>query len=754
MPTPKAAWGMEIGAHAIKAMRLEREGENVRISDFAVIPHKKVLTTPDLDQEEMVRLSLGQFISQKSLEGEHLVMSVPGHAAFARFAKLPPVEPKKVPDIVKFEAVQQIPFPIDEVEWDYQTFASEDSPELEVGIFAITRDRVQQRLGLYAELGISPEALTLSPVALYNAMAYDLNLSQRKGPVIFLDVGTQATDVVIAEEGRCWIRTFPLGGTHFTEAIANAFKLSYSKAEKLKNEASTSKYAKQIMQAMRPVFSDLLQDLQRSIGYYQSLHREQELTHMVGVGSTFKIPGLRKFIGQQLQINVTRLDEFKRITVTGRQASAFAENTVNMATCYGLALQGVGLAPIAANLVPVRTLREQLWHQKTKWFAAAAAIIVIGAATSLYHPLTDRGKMEAGGLPQGVDRALSAGKALKQQFEAAQASANVGATAENMYRLTDYRTVWPYLVNDVATALQATDPQPALLGDDVKAILEIDPEERRLVMLDDLLGTYRYDPQSKSRHIDVTLEVEFSNEQEIEFLNQTIAKWLREHAEPEGARANVPYRILPDTISCNPTELTRFTVGPEGEVSGERSRGGGSGSGGGGSGIPGRRQPPAPPAGGGRPPAGGGMGASGGSGMGLGGGGGGMPGRRQPPTGPRRPPGSGLGGPGAGAGAGAGPGAGAAPPGATSGSGGLQPPGGLTPPGSKGPGSDITAGQHADFNQLAPLPDKPSIYPPESTLYRVPITFTIEIIQPETGAEAAGGTASLPASADDEEADA
>ena len=103
----------------------------------------------------MIRLSLGQFISQKALEGEHLVMSVPGHAAFARFAKLPPVEPKKVPDIVKFEAVQQIPFPIEQVEWDYQTFVADDSPEIEVGIFAITRDRVQQRLALYGELGIS-----------------------------------------------------------------------------------------------------------------------------------------------------------------------------------------------------------------------------------------------------------------------------------------------------------------------------------------------------------------------------------------------------------------------------------------------------------------------------------------------------------------------------------------------------------------------------------------------------------------------
>ncbi len=198
MATPKAAWGIEIGAHAIKAIRLEREGDRVAMTDFAVIPHRRVLSTPDLDQDEVVRLSLGQFISQKTLEGEHLVFSVPGHAAFARFAKLPPVEPKKVPDIVKFEAVQQIPFPIDQVQWDYQTFASADSSELQVGIFAITRDRVEHRLSLYSELGLTPESLTLSPVAVYNAMAFDHDLV-RQGPVIFLDIGTIATDVIVVD---------------------------------------------------------------------------------------------------------------------------------------------------------------------------------------------------------------------------------------------------------------------------------------------------------------------------------------------------------------------------------------------------------------------------------------------------------------------------------------------------------------------------------------------------------------------------
>ena len=115
MAMNKSAWGIEVGEYAIKAVRLERDGDSVKVSDFAVIPHKKVLTTPDTIKDEMIRLGLGQFVSQKSIENDTMIISVPGNAGFSKFAKLPPCDPKDVPKIVKFEAVQQIPFPIEDL---------------------------------------------------------------------------------------------------------------------------------------------------------------------------------------------------------------------------------------------------------------------------------------------------------------------------------------------------------------------------------------------------------------------------------------------------------------------------------------------------------------------------------------------------------------------------------------------------------------------------------------------------------------
>ena len=149
MATAKSAWGIEIGASALKAIRLSREGDSVVVTDFTVIPHQQVLSAPDVDPAAMVRFTLGQFLAAngEKLKSDRVVVSVAGRDAFARFAKLPVGgNLKNLAKLIDFESKQQIPFPIDQVEWDYQAFKSEDNIEVDVGIFAITKDRIGELL--------------------------------------------------------------------------------------------------------------------------------------------------------------------------------------------------------------------------------------------------------------------------------------------------------------------------------------------------------------------------------------------------------------------------------------------------------------------------------------------------------------------------------------------------------------------------------------------------------------------------------
>ncbi|MEL7072565.1 MAG: type IV pilus assembly protein PilM [Planctomycetota bacterium] len=710
------AWGIEVGVAAVKAICLERSGDQVAVSDFCVIPHSRTLGDPDLSGQEsdaIVRFSLGQLISQKSLEGETLVMNLPGQDALIRFAKLPPAEPKAIPGLVEYEAKQQIPFPIEEVEWDYQAFQDDDSPEIEVGIFATTRAKVQDLLSRWSDSGLSPEALTVGPLAVLNAVAWDSGLvdSNKNGasirdeeePLVVLDIGTHASDVVIAHRGRCWIRTFPVGGTHFTQAVKDTFHLPYAKAESLKQDAASSKYTKQIMQAMRPVFSDLLDDLQKTINYYQGQNPGTQIKKIVGLGSTFRIAGLRKFLGAQLGLDIVRLDEFQRISVGGREAASFAEHTVTLGTAYGLALQGVGLGSVEANLVPSTILRTQMWAAKTKWFVAAGVLIALGLTSSVLGPIAERGQFQGETALSQARSAASAATALQSQFDAAKGNAQSSAAADNIRGLLEDREVWNWLVRDVHSALDSSNPQRELLrasaGD-----LSIDPGERRLVRLRHMSGVY----SGESKRVAVTMHVEVTHDGPNDFLNRTVAAWLRQQAEEE--LEGRPYTIVADSVQLNATSRTQANVEADGTVTGDP---GNSSAG---------FAAPAPGQSSGARPGMGGMGmgmgqpAGGGGGMGMAG-----QGRRARGAG-RQAPGAGLGGNTAPAGGQAAPPTG----GAFGGIGGFGAPRG--PRGNEG-SSDPSEIGAAEILKDAVLPTAPARLPSGTTYYIYPVTFEVELDQ-------------------------
>ena len=121
----------------------------VTATAFDYIEYPKILSQPDADPDQLTREALEQFLSRNNLRGDMVAISVPGQSGLARFVKLPPVEEKKIADIVRFEAKQQIPFPLDEVVWDYQKIGSGDvtdgfALETEIGLFAMKRDMVNR----------------------------------------------------------------------------------------------------------------------------------------------------------------------------------------------------------------------------------------------------------------------------------------------------------------------------------------------------------------------------------------------------------------------------------------------------------------------------------------------------------------------------------------------------------------------------------------------------------------------------------
>lgn len=571
MPTTNACWGIEVGAHAIKAVKLEATGDGgARLADWALIPHPKVLSTPGVDPNDVIRVSLGALANQVDLGKASIAVSIPGHSSFARFAKLPPVEPKKVADIIKFEAQQQIPFPLDQVEWDYQTFKVEDSPELEVGIFAVTKERINERLQMLDDVGVTPNYVNLSPIAVYNALAYDLEFSANTPGTIIVDIGTTSTDLVIATPGRMWVRTFPLGGHQFTEALVNQFQLSYPKAEKLKREAQDTKHARQVFQAMRPVFTDLAQDIQRSIGYFQSLHPDAQLNRVIGVGETWRLPGLRKYLKQQLGMDVYRIETFKKIgtgggglgdndsedggdvkTVdTNDRNAAFNEASVAMTTAYGLALQGLDLNAVKGNLMPVANVRKTMWREKGKWFALAAGVAAAAGGVMFINPV--KAKLVESSVQPDPIIASTARQAKdladKANSENATKAGEVDLRAANIASMLEHRDAYAMMVDDIKSIFAYTNERAKNWSPTAGAAAIKIPDGGVLNLAlaqSDYTGAAADASASSTEGsaafptIEIIMQVNTSAPEPRRFLADTVSKWLVDNS----TRANLPYVI-------------------------------------------------------------------------------------------------------------------------------------------------------------------------------------------------------------------
>ena len=117
MAESRSAWGIDIGQVGLKAikLRLGEDGQKVRAVAFDYIPHPKILSQPDAIPEELIRQSVETFLSRNKVGSDLIGVSVPGQTSLAKFIKLPPVEPSKVAEIVRYEARQQIPFDLSEV---------------------------------------------------------------------------------------------------------------------------------------------------------------------------------------------------------------------------------------------------------------------------------------------------------------------------------------------------------------------------------------------------------------------------------------------------------------------------------------------------------------------------------------------------------------------------------------------------------------------------------------------------------------
>jgi type IV pilus assembly protein PilM len=471
----QSVWAIDIGQAALKALKLTTSPEDpgaVVAEAFDFVEYPKILSQPDADAEELVREALTTFLGRNEVKGSKVALGVSGQAGLVKFVKLPPVEKSRIPDIVKFEARQHIPFQLEDVIWAYQQIGGnkegeeEDFAMVEIGLFAMKRDQIQRALLPLAVAGIEVDFVQMGPIALYNYISYDNppppQSEKDEGPIsyVLLDIGADNTDLIITDGTRIWQRNVPIGGNHFTRALTKELKQTFAKAEHLKRNATKAPDPRAIFTAMRGIFGDFASEIQRSIGFYSSVNRQAKIARLVGLGNGFKLPGLQKFLQQNINQEVERLDKFERLTgdevITAPQ---FQENIASFAVAYGLGLQGLGLGKMKTNLLPPEIEQVRMIRRKKPWALAASVLLMLGFSAMFVSAWAGLQKVQPLKAPgEDAQRVAKQGDDYISRYESAKGEFSTHKRkGESLVADTPDTASWPALLKLVMDHL----PNPA-----------------------------------------------------------------------------------------------------------------------------------------------------------------------------------------------------------------------------------------------------------------------------------------------------
>ena len=396
MAKTNAVWGIDIGQCALKALRCTLDADGTVVADkYDIVEYPKILSATDADPEELVADAIQQFLSRNEVAGDKVAVSVAGQAGLSRFFKPPPVEVSTLPDIVKYEVKAQIPFAIEDVIWDWQQMGGMVSDgrtvDAEIGLFAMKRDAVFTALRPFDEAEIDVDFVQLSPISIYNVVCHDL-IGELPNPeevdpenpppsTVVMSIGTDTTDLIVTNGLRLWLRNIPIGGNHFTKQLSREMKLTQAKAEHLKRNARASENPKAIFKAMRPVFTDFVNEVQRSLNFFQSNEKSAELSKVLLLGNAAKLPGLRQYLSKLLEIEIGKVTSYEKLSgsdVTSQKS--FQNNLLSFASCYGLCLQGLQKGQIKTNLLPREIVVKRIVEAKKPWVLTAVCSVMAGLA--------------------------------------------------------------------------------------------------------------------------------------------------------------------------------------------------------------------------------------------------------------------------------------------------------------------------------------------------------------------------------------
>jgi type IV pilus assembly protein PilM len=340
---------------------------------------------PKLDEAEVACLS--ELIAELEVQHCEVNYAIAPQSVFARFVKLPALEKEKIQQIVAFEAQQNVPFPMDEVVWDYQLIRGAGVEQIEVALVAIKADLLNDIDKAVEEATLKTAIVDVGTMALYNAFRY--NYDGLDGCSLLVDIGARTSNLLFIESQRVFSRSIPIGGSSVTAVIAREFSEPFAEADfrkkrdgivrvECEDREPADPEAGRVSELMRSAITRLYAEVVRSISHYCGHQHGHTPNRIFLCGGTAVARFVREFFREKLQLPVEFLNPFRNVTVApGVLIEELSGSAHLLGEVVGLALRSIRDCPMSFNLRPATVTKRRALERRRPFFVMAAAAIVL-----------------------------------------------------------------------------------------------------------------------------------------------------------------------------------------------------------------------------------------------------------------------------------------------------------------------------------------------------------------------------------------
>jgi len=413
--------------------------------------------TQEATREAAMLKGLQEALTEKSFQSRNVNICAPGYHTFSKFVKLPPVDTSKVTQIIQYEAQQNVPFPLEEVVWDYQILGAAPTGELEVLLVAIKSDVVEGLFRTAEKAGLRLQLVDVSPAALCNAFRY--NYGDLQGCTMLLDIGAKTSNLLFFEKGSVYSRGINIGANAITQDFAKESKLGYEEAERLKVEEGfvslggayeepESAHQAAISKIARQVLTRLHIQVNQTIQFYRGQQGGSPPDRLFLSGGATSMPYTAQFFSEKLNLPVEYFNPLRNLQIDEQlPREELAKVAHSLGEAVGLGLRNLAHCPVELNLMPKSSLKRQEFNQKKPYLVASVfcLILIVFAFGFFYGKEADEKKKALDQLTPTVnnlkrdDQRLRTGVAEMKRIE--KESHQFFAWMEERYRWAEVLTV-------------------------------------------------------------------------------------------------------------------------------------------------------------------------------------------------------------------------------------------------------------------------------------------------------------------------